>query len=127
VSLEDVQTEPRSDTVAERVARNDATFRAANERIREFAASIDADDERLLPFLCECADLDCTTVVRLAAEEYEAVRQDPRRFVNAPEHESNALGWCRVVHEFDRYTVVEKIGEAGELAEELDPRTREGS
>ena len=122
-----MQTEPRPDTVAERVARNDATFRAANERIREFAASIDADDERLLPFLCECADLDCTTVVQLAAEEYEAVRQDPRRFVNAPEHESNALGWCRVVHEFDRYTVVEKIGEAGELAEELDPRTREGS
>ena len=122
-----MQTEPRPDTVAERVARNDATFRAANERIREFAASIDADDERLLPFLCECADLDCTTVVQLAAEEYEAVRRDPRRFVNAPEHESNALGWCRVVHEFDRYTVVEKIGEAGELAEELDPRTREGS
>ena len=65
--------------------------------------------------------------MRLAAEEYEAIRRDPRRFVNAPEHESNGLGWCRVVHEFDRYTVVEKIGEAGELAEALDPRTREGS
>ena len=127
MSFQDVQIEPQPDTVAERVARNDATFRAANERIRAFAASIDADDERLLPFLCECADLQCTTVVRLAAEEYEAIRRDPRRFVNAPEHESNGLGWCRVVHEFDRYTVVEKIGEAGELAEELDPRTRERS
>ncbi len=118
-----MHTERGHDTVAERVGKNDATFRRANEEIREFAASIDVDDGRLLPFLCECADLECTAVVRLTAQEYEAVRRDSRLFVNAVGHERNALGWGRVVDEFDRYAVIEKIGDAAEVAEELDPRT----
>jgi hypothetical protein len=120
-----MQTERQRDTVAERVGRNDATFREANEEIRTFAASIDVDDTRQLPFLCECADLECTAVVRLTAEEYEAIRSNPRTFVNARGHEVNALGWARVVDERDRYTVVEKTGDAGEVAEELDPRASE--
>ena len=121
-----MQTARGRPTVAQRVGRNDATFRRANEEIRDFAASIDADDSRQLPFLCECADLECTAVVRLTAEEYEGIRSHPRTFVNARGHERNALGWARVVEELDRYTVVEKIGDAGEVAEELDPRATDG-
>jgi hypothetical protein len=37
----------------------------------------------------------------------------------------NALGWGRVVDEFDRYTVVEKIGDAAEVVAELDQATEE--
>ena len=76
----------------------------------------------LLPALCECAELRCTEVVKLTPQQYEAVRSDPRWFINAPGHQVNAQGWAYVVSENDRFVVVEKIGEAGELAEELDPR-----
>jgi hypothetical protein len=34
----------------------------------------------------------------------------------------SAQGWARVVEELDRYTVVAKVGEAAEIATELDPR-----
>ncbi len=124
MSLISLQAEDQRDTMAERVARNDAAFREANERIAAFAASIDAV-ERRLPFLCECADPACTTVVQLSPDEYDGVRSSSIRFINAPGHSRNGEGWARVVEERDGYTVVEKIGEAAELVAELDPRAQE--
>jgi len=56
------------DPVAERVARNEAPFREANERIRRRAAHADLS---VVPFLCECADRDCTAAVQLQPAEYE--------------------------------------------------------
>lgn len=109
-------------STAERVARNDATFRDANERINAIATSFEHDEHELLPFLCECADMTCTEVVQLTEDEYEAVRADPTHFINVEGHAVNGRGWARVVQAYDRYTVVEKIGEAGAIAVELDPR-----
>jgi hypothetical protein len=46
-------------------------FREANERIEATAYNT-----RLLgpvPFICECANPDCTEIVRLELDEYEAV------------------------------------------------------
>jgi hypothetical protein len=105
---------------AERVARNDAAFRVANEEIQAAAAEWNMDG--LLPAICECADPHCVTIVRLTPRQYEAVRSDPRWFINAPGHQVNAQGWAHVISENDRYVVVEKIGKAGEIVEELDPR-----
>lgn len=110
----------RDEVSAERVARNDAAFRVANEEIRAKAAEWNLDG--LLPALCECADPHCTTVVRVTARQYEAVRSDPRWFLNAPGHEVNAQGWAHVIERHDRYFVVEKIVPAVEIVEELDPR-----
>ena len=107
---------------AEQMARNDSIFREANERIESYVQSIDDQIDGPLPFLCECADMGCTEVLQLTAVEYEAVRRDPTHFLNARGHVRNANGWARVVEEFDRYTVVEKIGEAAEVTAELDPR-----
>ena len=76
-----------AESQAEAVARNDALFRNANERINEVARSFDPDDEALLPFLCECADVRCTEVVQLSAREYEQLRRDPTRFATVPGHE----------------------------------------
>lgn len=112
---------------AERVALNDAAFREANEQINDVAQSLDRADADLLPFLCECADERCTDVLKLTAAEYEAVRREPTHFLNAHGHVRNGRPWARVVEEFDRYSVVEKVGEAAEIVEELDPRTREPS
>lgn len=105
-----------SDT-AERVARNDAIFRDANEGIRDAA-----EEHRIegpIPFVCECADPTCRELLRLLLAEYAEVRSNPRHFLNAPGHHVAAHGWAEVVKRYDGYTVVEKIGEAGAIAEEL--------
>ena len=103
---------------AERVAKNDAVFRRANEQIERAAETYDVEPA---PFLCECADERCTEIVRLTLEEYEAVRSHPRRFLHAPGHESSGEH-VRVVANRGNYLVVEKVGKAGEIAEELDTR-----
>ena len=110
--------------MAERVGRNDASFREANERINDLAESMELEDGRMLPFLCECADVSCTQIVQLTGPEYEAIRKHPARFFNAPGHEVNAKGWARVLEERDGYVVLDKVGDAAEVAEQLDPRTR---
>lgn len=108
-------------TTAARVAENQASFRVANEAIQGKAAEWDMDG--LLPVICECADASCTEVLQLAAAEYEDIRANPRRFINAPGHHVRAQGWATVVAEREGYVIAEKIGEAGEIAEELDPRS----
>lgn len=107
---------------AERVARNDARFREANEQLARAAQSHGFGADELTPYLCECADLGCTEIVQLTARQYEEVRASPIRFVNARGHERNGQPWVRVVEEHERYDVVEKIGDAAEVAAELDPR-----
>jgi hypothetical protein len=112
------------ETTAERVARNEATFRSANERLEEGFAQFGPSVDRV-PFLCECLDRACKQATSLTLGEYEAVRSHGTRFLVAPGHEQcvvdgESIG--RVVERYDRYTVVEKTGRAGEIAEELDPR-----
>jgi hypothetical protein len=111
-----------SDRTAERVARNDATFREANEHIAERADTYGVDG--LIPFICECAEESCTEIVRLTMAEYAHVRADGAHFLNEHGHVASAQGHARVVEEHERYTVVEKIGRAGEIVRELDPRDR---
>jgi hypothetical protein len=103
---------------AERAAANEARFREANEQIHGKVLELDAQDGRA-PYLCECEDERCTTVVLLAAQEYEDVRSGSRRFLVAPGHVD---GDARVVDRHDGFTVIEKTGEEGRLVEELDPR-----
>ena len=107
--------------VAERVARNNATFRAANERIRAAAETFDTTVERV-PFICECADERCVEIVRLGLGEYGEMRSNPRWFVNVPGHQAAAGGWVDVVASRDGYVIVEMVGRAGELVEELRGR-----
>jgi hypothetical protein len=117
-----MRSHEQRDPEAERVARNHAIFREANERIRDVAASMHVSESELLPFLCECADGNCTTILKLTGSEYEAVRHAPSLFINAKGHDVSAQGWARVVDEFEQYSVIEKLGDAAEIASELDPR-----
>ena len=105
----------------ERIGRNNATFREANERISAAAGSYGVD--MAIPFICECSDPACSRIVRLRLEQYEEVRADPRHFLNMPGHEVASQGAAVVVAERDGYSIVEKIGLAGEIAEALDERT----
>jgi hypothetical protein len=103
----------------ERAAKNEATFRRANEILEEKAEDLGLSDERT-QYLCECQDERCTAVIRLTREEYEAVRAHPTRFVMAPGHQEAGQ---RVLQEEPGFTVIEKHGEEGDLVAEKDPRS----
>ena len=102
----------------ERIARNQATFRDANQRIVGAAGDIGVDPASV-PFICECARESCTDVLLIELPEYEAVRRNPRRFLHAPGHEDDT---GKVVQVQAGYVVAEKTGRAGEVAEELADR-----
>jgi hypothetical protein len=103
---------------AEIAATNEARFRQANEQIHEKVLEL-GSQEHPAPYLCECEDPRCTTVILLTVAEYEDVRSGARRFVVAPGHED---GDARAVDRRGSFTVIEKTGEEGRLVEKLDPR-----
>jgi hypothetical protein len=105
----------------ERIAKNNATFRDANERIGAAAGAYRV--ETRIPFICECADPRCSEIVRLVLEEYEAIRAEPRYFLNVPGHQASARGSAVVVAERGGYVIVEETGHAGDIVEALDERT----
>jgi hypothetical protein len=104
----------------ERIARNDSTFRAANEQIAGYAREHEFDDH--VPFICECATESCVVVVDLSLAEYEEVRSSATRFFVAPGHEGSE-GHVSMLDDRGRYVLVEKLGRAGEIAADLDPRS----
>lgn len=91
----------------ERIERNNAVFRDANERIRAAAAEHNPRLEQI-PFLCECPVEDCVEILRLTKDEYEAVRADPNHYVTAVGHEGAEAPIGHVVWRNDAYIVVEK-------------------
>ena len=107
---------------AENIARNDSAFREANEQIRAKGEEHTTRADQLVPFLCECADTSCTTLLQLTLPEYEGVRADPRQFLNAIGHD-RVEGLVEVIFTNHTYLIVRKGGRAGEVAEELDPRS----
>ena len=105
----------------ERIAENNARFRAANEHIRDAAEEHGIDSR--VPFICECPDSSCMDVVRIELDDYRAIRSHPRHFLNAPDHDRASGSAARRISEHDGYVVVEKVGLAGEIAEELAGET----
>jgi hypothetical protein len=104
---------------AARAARNESIFRELNEYLGATSVGSPSDERG---FVCECANMSCTEVLAVPLGEYEAVRSDGARFIVAPKatHVDEAVE--RVVERFDGYWVVEKVGIAGDVAEDLDPR-----
>ena len=96
----------------ERIARNEAVFRDANERIAERVEALGLSGQTV--FLCECGDERCSHALRLTREEYQSVREDPARFVVAPGHAIPSAE--RVVVETERFAVVEKFGVGRDVA-----------
>ena len=101
------------------LAKNEELFRNVNERIEEVSAGIPRD-EPLVGFLCECDRGGCEEKVQVARSEYESVRARPTQFIVVPGHEDPRVE--RIVTSTDRFTVVEKRGQAAEDAKETDPR-----
>ena len=107
------------DARQERLAKNEVLFREVNERVRAIA-TVHGHDAHVYEFFCECSNTDCTFQLRATLADYEAVRAHGARFLIAPDH---ALPEIEIVVERnDGWWVIEKQGEPGELAEQLDPR-----
>jgi hypothetical protein len=104
-------------TAAERIARNNALFRKANEEIRLKAEDFGSELVRV-PFLCECPREECRELVRLPLSEYRQIRAEPNHFMVVPEHEAAEGSFASVVRRADNYVVVEKIGAARKAIEE---------
>ncbi|HKO74385.1 MAG TPA: hypothetical protein VJU01_03650 [Gaiellaceae bacterium] len=106
-------------TRAERQGRNESLFREVNERIAEVNQTFHVEGRS--EFLCECSREECKEPVSISIDEYEGIRRESTRFFVLPGHED--LSVERVIERTERYIVIEKIGDAAEEAEELDPRS----
>ena len=101
-----------------RVAGNEAMFRDVNEAVR--SGRWPGEEGAPVAYRCECARLGCSRLIELRTRDYERIRAHPRRFLIAPGHD--VPGAEVIVETHDNYVVVEKVDEAGEVAEETDPR-----
>jgi hypothetical protein len=102
-----------------KLVANEATFRDANERIRDAATSFRFRGDQRVPFLCECSDPDCHETVMLALSDYEEIRAHPERFLLVAGHEDEDVQTERIIETERGYAVVEKLGEAGAEAARL--------
>ena len=107
------------DDTKERLGANEAVFREINEGIER--GQWPGEETAPVSFRCECAQLGCNELVELTVNEYETVRENPRRFIVLAGHER--LGAEVVVERRPGYLIVEKVDQAGTTAEQTDPRS----
>jgi hypothetical protein len=102
----------------ERLARNEAMFREANERAKAWEERHREVEVEL--YFCECADPNCPERVGLGKADYERVRSDSRHFVIAPGHELPEVE--TVIEQHDGWAIIEKAPEVTDIVEARDPR-----
>jgi hypothetical protein len=96
-----------------RAARNQALFRAVNDKIADLNAAF-GPLVGTFSIACECADNGCITLLEIPPDAYRDVRKNPRRFVVLPEHVQPDVE--SVVSRHDGYAVVEVIGRGVDVA-----------
>lgn len=97
----------------ERIAHNEAWCRDLNERKAEWMKG----GHLAAGFRCECWHVECDERIRLSGTEWKEVRLRPNRFAVVPGH--IASEYESVIAEYPHFWLIEKQGEAGEVAEEL--------
>jgi hypothetical protein len=98
----------------ERIAENEAFFRDLNERKADWLK----DGLQAAGFRCECWRIDCGVRMYLSRREWEEVRSVAERFAIAPGHTAIDVepGVEEVVKEYQHFWIVEKRGEARDVA-----------
>ena len=104
-------------------AHNESRYRALNERMEPHNAVHVWVNPPMPDWVCECASQECMKPVRMTLAEYEAVRAEPTHFFVIPNDGHLSPAVERIVERYERYWVVEKVGEAAEASVELDPRS----
>jgi hypothetical protein len=98
-----------------RAARNQALFRAVNEKLRDLDEQFASMTYEYV-IACECADTTCVQTLTISADDYKRVRANPRAFVVLPGHVYADVE--DVISEAEPYVVVEKLATAGKVAEQ---------
>ena len=98
-----------------RAARNQALFRAVNEKLHALNEAFESVTETFV-ISCECADRTCVEMVDIGPSEYDTVRGNPRHFAVLSGHVDPDVE--QIVRELNGYTVVKKSAEAGRVAEQ---------
>jgi len=104
--------ESQTDRSVARAAENEVAFRNANQAIEQRRGELELVGPT--PFLCECEEERCQTLLFLSQEEYASARKEPNWFILAHGHKFRS-GTIRSSH--DRFVVVEKDGLAKKIAE----------
>ena len=102
----------------QRLAKNEALFRVANERAAGWEER--KGEDRPESYYCECALTTCRETISLTADEYERVRSDATHFFVIPGHEIPDIE--SVVERHEGWVVIEKAPETHEIAKATDPR-----
>jgi hypothetical protein len=100
----------------ERIAKNEVVMRAANREIQHAEEEVGNGSQGRFEVLCECGREDCDGMLSLTIAEYEEIHREHDRFVVLPGHNSPQIE--RVVEERGGYLVVDKFGEAEQIAED---------
>jgi hypothetical protein len=89
-----------------RAARNQAIFRAVNEKLRDLNEPFaEVTGTGTFMVACECSRLDCVHVIEIPEGVYREVRRSPRTFVVLPEHVESSIE--RATGGDEKYSVVE--------------------
>jgi hypothetical protein len=98
----------------ERIAENEVLCRDLNRSKDDWLRA----GLQVAGFRCECWRIDCGVRLRLSRGEWREVRSRPERFAVAPGHVAIdvAPGVEEVVKKYEHFWIVEKRGEAGEIA-----------
>jgi hypothetical protein len=89
----------------ERAIRNEALLREVNVHIANLEERVN-DQGELLPLLCECAQTGCMVPIEVDHATFEAVRENPLRFLVVPGHEQPEVE--SVIERRFGYLIVEK-------------------
>jgi hypothetical protein len=105
-----------------RAAKNQSLFREINERVE--GVNLNAVPESG-EWICECADDTCVERIPMSVREYELIRGHGAWFFVAPEVRHVWPDVERIVERNERYWVVEKLGAAGRMVSNADPRAHQ--
>jgi hypothetical protein len=100
----------------ERIAKNETVMRAANRELEHAELEVSNGAGTRLEVLCECGRDDCDGMLSLTLAEFEEIHAQGDRFVVL--HGHNTPDIENVVEEREGYLVVDKFGEAEEIAED---------
>jgi hypothetical protein len=104
-----VSNDDREAIRRDRLVKNETAFRDYNNRrveIEQQSVAVDAVDDDLVPFVCECGSGDCIGALVVTVNEYEAAHSTPNRFLVKPGHVYPDVEFVAEQHE--HYWVVEK-------------------
>jgi len=89
----------------ERAIRNEALLREVNVHIADLEERVN-DPAELLPLLCECAQTGCMVPIEVDRATFEAVRENPLRFLVVSGHGQPDVE--SMIERHSGYLIVEK-------------------